>query len=202
VPLDSVDADANAGIVLAAADVLAPGTSLEMPAPETGLGCETEGLRLLIDVADSGWQSRLVAFANAELQKGRNGQLVGKTYTAPANKWAERKQSREQLQYGVYTNSNRVQLTVNVLPLPALFEELLDHMVAHGVFAPGERPDSCVVNAYEAGMWLPPHVDSTSFARPFATMSLLSDQVSQRDFPHLSLPFRARVAPSAADIVP
>jgi tRNA 2-selenouridine synthase len=177
VSLDSVDADKNAGIVLAAAAVLAPGSSLEMPAAEPGLGRQVEGLRLLIDVADAGWQSRLVAFTDAELQKGRDGQLIGKTYTAPANKWAERKQSREQLQYGVYTNSNRVQATVKVLPLPALFEELLDRMVAQGVFAPSERPDSCVVNAYEKGMWLPPHVDSASFARPFATVSLLSDQV-------------------------
>ena len=32
------------------------------------------------------------------------------------------------------------------------------------------------MNVYEAGSWLPPHVDSEAFDRPFCTLSLLSQQ--------------------------
>jgi len=33
-----------------------------------------------------------------------------------------------------------------------------------------------VVNVYAPGSWLPPHVDSEAFDRPFWTVSLLSSQ--------------------------
>jgi alkylated DNA repair dioxygenase AlkB len=44
------------------------------------------------------------------------------------------------------------------------------------VDGPDERPDTCVVNVYAPGSWLPPHVDSEAFDRPFWTVSLLSSQ--------------------------
>lgn len=60
------------------------------------------------------------------------GSLLGKTYTAPPNKWAVRLQSREMLQFGVFTHSNRVQ-DVGVLPMPPILTELVQvrpHRVA------------------------------------------------------------------------
>ena len=62
------------------------------------------------------------------------------------------------------------------MPLPPLLEALLDRLEARGIFTASERPDTCCVNAYEAGSWLPPHVDSAAFDRPFCTLSLLSVQ--------------------------
>ena len=45
----------------------------------------------------------------------------------------------------------------------------------------GERdlfmPDSCTVNVYRKGQWLPPHVDNPNFKRPFCTVSLLADEM-------------------------
>lgn len=41
-----------------------------------------------------------------------------------------------------------------------------------------ERPDACTINIYESGQWIPPHVDSFKFARPFCTVSLLSEQAT------------------------
>jgi hypothetical protein len=48
------------------------------------------------------------------------------------------------------------------------------------------------VNCYEAGQWIPPHVDNPKFARPFATLSLLSAQ----DVAFAPLPPRAPPAPT------
>jgi hypothetical protein len=54
--------------------------------------------------------------------------------------------------------------------------QVVDLLVRHQIITEKQRPDSCVVNVYGEGMWLPPHVDSSSFARPFCTLSLLSQQ--------------------------
>jgi hypothetical protein len=156
------------------------------------------GLCLFENVIDAAFQHRLVEFTEQQLIAGRQGQLLGKTFQSPSPKWVNTGQSREMLQYGVYTNSNRVQLTVQVAPLPPLLLELRAALVRCGVFEPEKHrtegaegsgdagsegggdgdglPDSCCVNVYSPGMWLPPHVDSTEFARPFCTVSLLSDQ--------------------------
>ena len=165
------------------------------PEPEPESACRMgrtsiDGLCLFEDVIDEGFQQRLVEFTEAQLIAGRQGQLLGKTFQAPSPKWANTGQSREMLQYGVYTNSNRVQLSVQVLPLPPLLLELRAALEKCGVFQRQEHhadgsegggegeglPDSCCVNVYSPGMWLPPHVDSTEFDRPFCTVSLLSDQ--------------------------
>ena len=42
--------------------------------------------------------------------------------------------------------------------------------------AAADRPDSCIVNLYQEGDCIPPHVDHHDFARPFVTLSLLSEQ--------------------------
>ena len=64
-----------------------------------------------------------------------------------------------------------------VLHRKASFEfELLDRFEAAGITSAESRPDTCCVNVYEAGSWLPPHVDSEAFDRPFCTLSLLSQQ--------------------------
>ena len=47
---------------------------------------------------------------------------------------------------------------------------------ARGVVAAADRPDSCIVNLYERGDCIPPHIDHRDFARPFVTLSLLSEQ--------------------------
>ena len=56
--------------------------------------------------------------------------------------------------------------------------QLLDELEERGVFTAAQRPDSCCINVYERGTWLPPHVDSEAFDRPFFTLSLLSAQTA------------------------
>ena len=101
---------------------------------------------------------------------------MGGAYTSPPDTWLKTGQGREMLQFGVFTKCNKVQRTA-VPPLPPIFEALLDSLQGAGIIANAvERPDTCVVNVYAPGSWLPPHVDSLDFERPFFTVSLLSSQ--------------------------
>jgi hypothetical protein len=56
------------------------------------------------------------------------------------------------------------------------------------------------VNCYEAGQWIPPHVDNPKFARPFATLSLLSAQdVAFAPLPPLTAPPAPTPTPSPGE---
>ena len=139
------------------------------------------GLTLFEGAVPAALRGEVAEFVEGELARGRAGALPRLAFSAPACKFAERAQSREMLHYGAYTNSNRLQAATaggsqEVLPVPPLLEAVCDVLMQRGVFREDERPDSCTVNAYRPGEWLPPHIDSTAFARPFCTVSLGSEQ--------------------------
>lgn len=135
-----------------------------------------DGLVLYEHALSEQTQREILAFVEEQLSDGRAGSSTGKTYSAPPDTWLKTGQGREMLQYGAYTKCNKVQPTA-VPPLPPILEALLDALQAAGVIRGAEeRPDTCVVNVYAPGSWLPPHVDSEAFDRPFWTASLVSAQ--------------------------
>ena len=139
------------------------------------------GLTLFEGAVPPALQEAAEAFVEAELARGRAGELPRLAFSAPACKFAARGQSREMLHYGAYTNSNRLQAATvggspEVPPVPPPLQAVCDALVALGVFREEERPDTCTVNAYREGEWLPPHIDSPAFSRPFCTVSLGSKQ--------------------------
>ena len=137
-----------------------------------------DGLHLHEEAVSAQMQQDILAFVEAQLSDGRQGtgELTAKTYTAPPDTWIKTGQGREMLQYGAFTKCNKV-IPTSMLPLPPILEQLLDMLQAAGIVGgPDERPDTCVVNVYAPGSWLPPHVDSEAFDRPFWTVSLLSSQ--------------------------
>ena len=135
-----------------------------------------DGCEVFLDVVDEGEESALLAWVDDQLAKGRRGELEGKTYYPPPPKWTCRGQSREMLQYGAFTHANRVQLNVPLRrDLPPILRKAVASMASAGVFpSPEQLPDACTINVYAEGNYLPPHVDSDDFARPFATLSLSS----------------------------
>jgi hypothetical protein len=62
-----------------------------------------------------------------------------------------------------------------VAPIPPLFLEVIKHLKAASVLSPSETPDSCTVDIYNIGQYAAPRVDSFKFARPFTTVSFLSE---------------------------
>ncbi|GAB5357001.1 hypothetical protein AAMO2058_000336400 [Amorphochlora amoebiformis] len=134
-----------------------------------------EGLSLFEGVITKEHHDEIVSFIDRMLTLGQQSRLPGRTYTRPPPKWVGNKQSRQMLQFGVYTNANRVQPAA-LMDLPPLLEKVVDALERRGVITGEERTESCCVNVYEVGQWLPPHVDNYMFARPFVTVSLLSEQ--------------------------
>ena len=131
---------------------------------------------------------------------GDDGALMGRTYSAP-RKW-RRGNGRITVQMGCCYNYATdkdgrppgILRNEPVCGLPPFLEDLLDRMVARGIFTPRTRPDSCIINFYSEGDCIPPHIDHLDFTRPFVTLSLLSEQsilfganieiVSEGELPH------------------
>ncbi|KAL1508060.1 hypothetical protein AB1Y20_007656 [Prymnesium parvum] len=134
-----------------------------------------DGLTLFEDVLPAPEQRALLAAVERWLSSGRRGALAGKAYQRPPDEWLRSGQSRETIQFGAYVKCNKVSHAA-VPPLPAELARLLERLEAAAVFTAAQRPDSCCVNVYEPGCWLPPHVDSAAFDRPFFTLSLASAQ--------------------------
>ena len=137
---------------------------------------ETIGAEVFRDALSDELHDAVRAWIAEELERGRRGELEGKTHAPVPPKWARRDQSREMLQYGTYTHSNRVDAETRVAAMPEIFNDVLDALVARGVIGEDEKMDSCTVNVYGKGQWIPPHIDNPTFARPFVTVSLASAQ--------------------------
>mmetsp|Transcript_66227 Transcript_66227/g.149516 ORF Transcript_66227/g.149516 Transcript_66227/m.149516 type:complete len:395 (-) Transcript_66227:75-1259(-) len=226
------------------ASMVTPVEVEELPVAGLRLWRRAIGLELQIELAER---------VEVWLAAGRRGDLPGKTYAPVPPNFAHAAQSREMLQFGAYTHSNRVEMGANVAPLPPLLARLVAQFLARGLLpraspvgpagpaahpvpareeaVPGAastdrraraqagpegcaklgreeadastsatigiddggslegRPPAwaeaeanlwcCTVNCYEAGQWIPPHVDSPKFARPFATLSLVSEQAME-----------------------
>uniref|UniRef100_M1C7D6 Oxidoreductase n=1 Tax=Solanum tuberosum TaxID=4113 RepID=M1C7D6_SOLTU len=104
-----------------------------------------------------------------------------RTYTAP-QKWMRGK-GRVTIQFGCCYNyatdkkgnSPGILKSVTVDPLPDLLKNMIRRLVKWHVLPPDCVPDSCVVNIYDVGDCIPPHIDSNDFVRPFCTVSFLSE---------------------------
>lgn len=63
-----------------------------------------------------------------------------------------------------------------VPPFPAILERLVDHLMNNNLLPADVRPDSCIINQYDKGDCIPPHVDHSSYYRPISTLSLLGEE--------------------------
>ncbi|KAI4316439.1 hypothetical protein L6164_024418 [Bauhinia variegata] len=140
-----------------------------------------EGLELHTGIFSAAEQKRIVNYVDLLQEMGRKGQLKDRTYSAPEN-WMRGK-GRQTIQFGCCynyaTDKNRNQpgilQDVLVDPIPDLFKVIIRRLIQWHVLPPTCVPDSCIVNIYEEGNCMPPHIDSHDFVRPFCTVSFLSE---------------------------
>lgn len=59
--------------------------------------------------------------------------------------------------------------------MPPELDFLLDRFSDQGIFAPGQRPQYCIVNEYHGNLGISPHVENFSFGEPVVGLSLLGD---------------------------
>ena len=59
--------------------------------------------------------------------------------------------------------------------LPPMFKQMIKRMVRWHILPPTCVPNSCIVNMYDEGDCIPPHIDHHDFLRPFCTVSFLTE---------------------------
>lgn len=140
-----------------------------------------DGLELHSGVFSAAEQKRIVDFIYELQESGQKGELRERTYTAP-RKWMRGK-GRQTIQFGCCYNYATdkdgnppgILKTEDVDPLPPLFKVIIKRLIRWHVLPPSCVPDSCIVNIYEEGDCIPPHIDNHDFVRPFCTISFLSE---------------------------
>ncbi|XP_020533020.1 RNA demethylase ALKBH9B isoform X2 [Jatropha curcas] len=140
-----------------------------------------QGLELHTGVFSAVEQTRIVNYVYELQEKGRKGELKGRTYTAP-QKWMRGK-GRVTIQFGCCynyatdKNGNPPGILQNetIDPMPDLFKVIIRRLVRWHVLPPTCVPDSCIVNIYDEGDCIPPHIDNHDFVRPFCTVSFVSE---------------------------
>ncbi|KAK9713246.1 hypothetical protein RND81_06G014400 [Saponaria officinalis] len=140
-----------------------------------------QGLELHTGVFSAVEQKRIVDHVYELAEKGRNGELKERTFTAP-RKWMKGK-GRVTIQFGCcynYATDKKgnppgILRRDEVDPLPSMFKVIIKRLIRWGVLPPSCVPDSCIVNIYDEGDCIPPHIDNHDFVRPFCTISFLSE---------------------------
>ncbi|AAF69711.1 F27J15.23 [Arabidopsis thaliana] len=134
-----------------------------------------EGLELHTEVFNAAEQRRIVDKVCELQEKVQKGELK-RAFTAQGK-------GRSTIQFGCCFNY-RTSKTGNLAgilkhetvdPLPHLFKVIIRRLVKWHVLPPTCVPDCCVVNIYDEGDCIPPHIDHHDFLRPFCTVSFLSE---------------------------
>ncbi|OIT07665.1 PREDICTED: uncharacterized protein LOC109223486 isoform X1 [Nicotiana attenuata] len=140
-----------------------------------------KGLELHTRVFNPDEQREIVEFVYALQRMGQKRQLRARTYSEP-RKWMKGK-GRVTMQFGCCYNyavdkdgnPPGIIRDEEVDPLPPLFKKMIRRMVRWHVLPPTCVPNSCIVNIYDEGDCIPPHIDHHDFVRPFCTVSFLAE---------------------------
>ncbi|XP_031132008.1 RNA demethylase ALKBH9B-like [Ipomoea triloba] len=140
-----------------------------------------EGVELHTGVFDAEKQMKIVECVYKYQQLGRKGQLRARTYYEPKKRMGRKGRTIIQFggcyNYAVDKNGNPPGIIRDeeVDPLPAVFKQMIKRMVRWHILPPTAIPNSCIVNIYEEGDCIPPHIDHHDFIRPFCSVSFLSE---------------------------
>ncbi|XP_022748612.1 RNA demethylase ALKBH5-like [Durio zibethinus] len=140
-----------------------------------------KGLELHTEVFNAEERKKIVECVYNLQRMGQKGQLRERTYSEP-RKWMRGK-GRVTIQFGccynyaVDKNGNPPGIIRDeeVDPLPPLFKQMIKRMVRWHILPPTCVPNSCIVNIYDEGDCIPPHIDHHDFVRPFCTVSFLTE---------------------------
>lgn len=140
-----------------------------------------QGLELHTRVFNDEEQKEIVEYVYSLQRMGQSGKLRDRTYTEP-RKWMKGK-GRATIQFGCcynyavdkHGNPPGIIRDEEVDPIPSLFKSMIKRMVRWHTLPPSCIPNSCIVNIYDEGDCIPPHIDHHDFVRPFCTISFLTE---------------------------
>uniref|UniRef100_A0A7N0RG27 Fe2OG dioxygenase domain-containing protein n=1 Tax=Kalanchoe fedtschenkoi TaxID=63787 RepID=A0A7N0RG27_KALFE len=140
-----------------------------------------EGLELHTNVFNAEEQRKIVACVTSYQKLGQKNQLLARTYSEP-RKWMRGK-GRATIQFGCCYNYAAdkngnppgILQEEEVDPMPPLLKNMIRRLVRWHILPPTCLPNSCIVNIYDDGDCIPPHIDHHDFVRPFCTVSFLTE---------------------------
>jgi len=141
-----------------------------------------EGLELHEGLLTKDEELVLVKDIEALLAAGERRLLPGETFMKPQkNKDGNGRRTMQfgcayEYRDGVNGFTHGIKPERTVCGLPPCMKAIINRLVVTGVVTKAMAPDSVIVNSYQTGDCIPPHVDHHDFERPFCTLSLLSEQ--------------------------
>lgn len=139
-----------------------------------------EGLELYENIFDSSELSRLTLFTQKLKVAGRQRELRGQTFVV--FKRPMKGHGREMIQFGVRSIDAPLEEEIKtgrvkdlVEPIPTVLQDVINRLLQWQIIPENTRPNSCIINFFNEGDHSQPHISPAHFARPFWTISLLSE---------------------------
>ncbi|KAL5707257.1 mRNA N(6)-methyladenine demethylase [Ranunculus cassubicifolius] len=129
-----------------------------------------QGLELYTRVFNDEDQKEIVEYVYNLQRLGQSRKFRERTYTEP-RKWMRGK-GRVTIHFVCCYN---YAVSAEVDPIPFLFKSMIRRMVKWRILPSTCIPNSCIVNIYDEGDCIPPHIDHHDLVRPFCTVSFLTE---------------------------
>ncbi|TQD86505.1 hypothetical protein C1H46_027994 [Malus baccata] len=130
-----------------------------------------KGLKLYEDIFTDNELCKLTDLVNDLHAAGINGELSGETFIL-FNKQVKGNR-RELIQFGVpIFGQIKEDTTSNMVPIPALLEDVIDHFVLWQLIPEYKRPNGCTINFFEEGEYSQPFLKPPHLDQPIATLLL------------------------------
>lgn len=135
-----------------------------------------DGLELHTGVFSAKDQVKIVEYVESLNKMGNTGQSKDTTYTDGKTKVTFQFgccHSNATDENGDPPDSEKDENTLD--PIPQLLKDMIKRLVRWHVIPPNSIPDSCTVDIYKEGGFLPPSVENQDFVRPFCIVSFLGE---------------------------
>ncbi|GAB2234340.1 hypothetical protein Droror1_Dr00003588 [Drosera rotundifolia] len=136
-----------------------------------------KGLRMYEDVFTASELVKLNNLAKELRTAGQNGELPGETYVLFNTKIKGNK--REQIQLGAPVfGPTKDEAAVNVEPIPALLQNVIDHLVQWWIMPENRRPNSCILNYFDEGEYSQPYLKPPHLDQPLCNLILSESEIA------------------------
>nr|KYP70667.1 hypothetical protein KK1_009895 [Cajanus cajan] len=130
-----------------------------------------KGLKLYEDVFSESEIFKLTDFVNEIHAAGQNGELSGETFILFNKQMKGNK--RELIQFGVpIFGQIKDDTKSNIEPIPALLQDVIDHLIQWKLIPEYKRPNGCIINFFEEGEFSQPFLKPPHLDQPLSTLLL------------------------------
>ncbi|RDX57769.1 hypothetical protein CR513_62966, partial [Mucuna pruriens] len=130
-----------------------------------------KGLKLYENIFTESEICKLTDFVNEIHVAGKNGELSGGTFILFNKQMKGNK--RELIQLGVpIFGQIKEDTKSNIEPIPALLDDVIDHLIQWQLIPEYKRPNGCIINFFEEGEFSQPFLKPPHLDQPLSTLLL------------------------------